>query len=257
MSRKNRKTPTGGAAARPSTPPSPPAQPAAPSSTAAKVTAARRPWLLASIALLALVLLGGAIYYATQASRSSGSADPRTQAALASAHSPKFGNLRAKVHIVEFLDPACETCASFFPHVKRILQDNPDQVRLSVRHVPFHKGADQVVRMLEAARNQDKYLEALTALFAAQGRWAVHHQAQPDEAWQVISGAVAGLDLERLKLDMASADIDRRMAQDMDDARTLGVTATPEFFVNGRPLPSFGLDQLFDLVNDELRRSRP
>jgi len=32
----------------------------------------------------------------------------------------------------------------------------------------------------------------------------------------------------------------------------LNVKATPEFFVNGKPLPSFGYDQLKSLVEDEL-----
>ena len=33
---------------------------------------------------------------------------------------------------------------------------------------------------------------------------------------------------------------------------TLKVSATPEYFVNGRPLPSFGQQQLLDLVREEL-----
>jgi protein-disulfide isomerase len=45
------------------------------------------------------------------------------------------------------------------------------------------------------------------------------------------------------------------MQRDIDDARSLKVTATPEYFVNGRSLPSFGLQQLQDLVNEALRSS--
>jgi protein-disulfide isomerase len=222
---------------------------------AGHASASKRNILIASAVVFLLAVVAAVVYYKTQQARSSETASALNQAALESAHSPKFGSLRAKVHIVEFFDPACETCATFFPHVKKILDVNPGQIRLSVRHVPFHKGADQVVRMLEAARNQDKYLQTLEALYAAQGRWAVHHQAQPDVAWQVIAGV--GLDLDRLKADMNSPEVNRRMAQDMDDARTLGVTATPEFFVNGRPLPNFGLDELQNLVKDELQRSYP
>jgi hypothetical protein len=33
------------------------------------------------------------------------------------------------------------------------------------------------------------------------------------------------------------------------------VTATPEYFVNGSPLPSFGEQQLLDLVHEELQRA--
>jgi protein-disulfide isomerase len=246
MSRKTKKNPPDRETARA----------ALPSPTAAgHVDASKRNIFIASALVMLLALVAAVIYYKVQQAQSSELAPPKNQAALESAHSPKFGSPRAKVHIVEFFDPACETCATFFPHVKKLLDEHPGQVRVSVRHVPFHKGADQVVRMLEAARNQDKYLQTLEALYASQGRWAVHHQAQPDVAWQVI--AAIGLDLDRLKGDMNSPEVNRRMAQDMDDARTLDVTATPEFFVNGRPLPNFGLDELQNLVKDELRRSYP
>ena len=64
--------------------------------------------------------------------------------------------------------------------------------------------------------------------------------------------ARAGLDIELLKTDMQSPDIARVIAQDVADARTLNVTKTPEYFVNGRPLPSFGFEQLRTLVDEEL-----
>jgi protein-disulfide isomerase len=147
------------------------------------------------------------------------------------------------------------TCAAFFPHVKKLLADNPDKIRLSVRHVPFHKGSDQVVRILEAARNQGKYLPTLEALYASQGQWVVHHEVQADRVWPSVVGL--GLDLERLRNDMTAPEIARRMEQDMGDARALGVTKTPEFFVNGRPMPSFGLEELQDLVKEELGRAYP
>jgi len=54
---------------------------------------------------------------------------------------------------------------------------------------------------------------------------------------------------------MNSTAVAERMQRDIDDARALKVTATPEYFVNGRPLPSFGLQQLQDLVNEELRKA--
>ena len=72
----------------------------------------------------------------------------------------------AKVHIVEFLDPACETCALFFPMVKQWMAEVPGDIRLSVRHVAFHSGADYAVRILEASRKQDKYWQTLEALLA-------------------------------------------------------------------------------------------
>ena len=174
-------------------------------------------------------------------------------AALARGHAPTIGNPDAKVHIVEFLDPACETCAQLYPHVKQMLADHPGRIRLSIRHVPFHQGAKFVVRLLEASRAQDKYWQTLEALLASQAQWAPHHTVQPELVWPAIAGV--GLDTARIESDMASPEVAARMQRDIDDARALKVTATPEYFVNGRPLPSFGLQQLQDLVNEELRKA--
>ena len=77
----------------------------------------------------------------------------QNQAALARDHAPLLGNPGARVHIVEFMDPACETCAEFYPHVKRILAANPDRVKVSIRHVHLHPGSEDVVRMLGVARS--------------------------------------------------------------------------------------------------------
>jgi protein-disulfide isomerase len=108
-----------------------------------------------------------------------------------------------------------------------------------------------VVRILEAARGQDKYWEALQAVFASQDRWTVNHRVYPERVWPFLEGI--GLDLERVRRDMNAADIAARIEKDTADARALNVTKTPEYFVNGRPMPRFGLEELQDLVRDELR----
>ena len=174
------------------------------------------------------------------------------QAALASEHSPTLGDPQAKVHIVEFLDPACETCALFYPMVKQWMADVPGEIRLSVRHVAFHTGADYAVRILEASRKQDKYWQTLEALLASQRQWTQHHTVLPDRIGPAI--ADVGLDVEQLKADMNSIEVMTRIEQDKKDAILLKVSATPEYFVNGRPLPSFGQQQLADLVREELSK---
>ena len=204
-------------------------------------------------ALLLLVVLAASVLFQGKATGPSPSANTALAAALASEHSPALGDPGAPVHIVEFLDPACETCALMYPYVKQMLADNPGRIRLSLRHVPFHQGAEFVVRLLEASRAQDRYWQTLEALLATQAQWAPHHIVQPDLVWPVIAGL--GLDTEKLRADMNAPAVDQRMQRDIDDARALKVTATPEYFVNGRPLPSFGLQQLQNLVNEELSKA--
>lgn len=141
----------------------------------------------------------------------------------------------------------------FFPLVKQAMADNPGKIRLSVRHVAFHNGSDYVVRVLEASRKQDKYWQTLDALLTSQARWAPNHAAQPDLVWPAI--AAVGLNVEQLMADMNAPEVTQRMERDMNDAAALKVTATPEYFVNGRPMPSFGEQQLLNLVSEELQRA--
>ncbi len=178
----------------------------------------------------------------------------RNSANLVRMHSPTLGNADAPVVIVEFLDPACETCKSFYPVVKKMIADNPGRIRLVLRYAPFHKGSDKVVAMLEGARKQGKFWPALEALLATQADWAPHHTAQPDLAWRHLEGL--GLDLAQVRADMASPGVAQVIAQDLADSRALDVTMTPEFFVNGQPLPSFGYEQLRKQVDAALAASR-
>ena len=179
-----------------------------------------------------------------------GALDDLDQLELGFADPETLGDPGAKVHIVEFLDPACGTCAVFYPMVKQWLNEAPGKLRLTVRHVPFHTGVDYVVRILEASREQDKYWETLEALLMSQRQWVTNHVVQPDRVLPAI--ASVGLDEDRLMADMNSPAVLARMQKDQEDAVTLKVSATPEYFVNGRPLPSFGQQQLLDLVREEL-----
>lgn len=208
--------------------------------------AGRRKVLIASGVALLLVFALGAFLYAQSSS-------PASRPGLASLHAPTLGEQGAKVHIVEFLDPACETCATFYPLVKQMLAANPGKIRLSVRHVPFHKGSDQVVALLEASRKQDKYWQTLERLLTAQDQWVINHVADPERARRVLAGT--GVNVDLLEADMKAAEVEQRMALDRIDAAQLKVTKTPEYFVNGRQMQTFGRQQLERLVADELKRA--
>lgn len=169
-------------------------------------------------------------------------------------HSPIMGRADAPVTIVEFFDPACETCRAFYPIVKKIMAEHPDQLRLVLRYTPFHKGADEVVRILETARKQGVFVPVLEAILVAQPEWADHHRPQIEKAW--AAAASAGLNVEAARKEMLAPSITAVLDQDMADIRAVGVRQTPTFFVNGKPLPSFGAQQLRDLVRSEVDATR-
>ena len=213
----------------------------------------QKPVFIAAAVVLAVVFVVGTLVY--QSRKSDSTQALARQTLLARGYAPTKGPADAKVHIVEFLDPACDTCRNFYPFVARMMAANPGKIRVTVRHAPFHSNSDYVVKVLEAARKQGKYWEALEALFEMQPHWAPNHSPQPDLVFMDLGGL--GLDLERVRQDMYAPDIAQNLAQDIADAKALNVTQTPEFFVNGKPMPSFGYEQLTALVNDALATAYP
>jgi len=206
--------------------------------------------VLTCIVLVLLFVIGSFLFNFRQ-QESLGSLARKNADALVREHSQTLGSAAAKVAIVEFMDPGCETCRAFDPFIKQMMAAYPGKIKLVIRYAPLHQGADYAVALLEAARKQGKYWETLQVMYDAQPNWAAHHNPQPQLIWQFLPRA--GLNVERLKKDMNDPEITRLIGQDMADARTLKVTKTPGFFVNGKPLVSFGYEQMQALVEAELR----
>lgn len=209
---------------------------------------------IVTAALLLFVFSAGTFYYTKQQQEAANQLAEANRSALVRMHSPTLGKADAPVVIVEFLDPACETCRAFYPLVKQLMAANPDKIRLVVRYAPFHNGSDKVVAVLEAARKQGKFWPALEALLATQADWAPHHTPQVALVWPHLEGI--GLNMEQMAFDITAPDIEKLIAQDLADAQTLKVTKTPEFFVNGQPLPSFGAEQLKAQVGEALAKAK-
>lgn len=164
--------------------------------------------------------------------------------------SPKLGTDTPKVYLTEFLDPACESCRAFYPIVKKLMAEFDGKVQLVVRYAPFHQGSDQAVKILEAARKQDRYQGMLELMFIRQPEWASHHQPKPELLWGYAEEL--GLDMEQLRRDFHDPGIAALLAQDIKDLKTLNVRRTPTFFVNGNPLQDFSVDGLRALLAKEI-----
>ena len=168
-------------------------------------------------------------------------------------HSVKEGDPNAKVTIVEFMDPACETCAKFHPLVKELLEKYKGKVNLVVRYAPLHQGSDQMVAILEAAKLQGQFWPVLELMFSTQRNWTINHAAQPEVFWNHLNQTQTTLDFFKLQQDMNSQVVINAIRQDVSDGQLLGATKTPTFFVNGKPLPGFGYEQLKSLVDTEVK----
>lgn len=165
-------------------------------------------------------------------------------------YSVSQGPADARVVLVEFFDPACETCREFYSYVKKLVAAHPGKVRLVLRYAPLHQGSDTMVLILEAARRQGRFFETLEVMYATQPQWASHHQPRPEQIWQFLPSA--GVDVEQIRKDIRDPDLLAIVQQDLADGRVLSVRKTPQFFVNGKPLLSFGRTQLKTLLDSEV-----
>lgn len=208
----------------------------------------------AGLVLVAAFFFGASYYKASRAEKLGFMAQEQAST-FVRPHSPVLGDDEAKVYLVKFTDPACETCASFSPLVKQALEAFPGRIKVVIRYAPFHEGADGAVGILEAARLQGKFWETLELLYRRQGTWTQHHRVHLERIWPLLPEV--GLDVERVKADMKDPRIAALMAQDLADAETLGVRKTPGFFVNGKPLEPFGVRPLVELIKAEIRAQYP
>jgi len=208
-----------------------------------------------TVFVLIVAFVVGGSYYKTKQAEKIGFLAQENVELFVRDHSQTLGSEDAKVYLIEFMDPACETCAAFSPFVKRMMDANPGKIKLVIRYAPFHDGSEYFVKILEAAKKQGKYWETLDVMYKSQPYWASHSNPQPQRLWQFLPQV--GLDIQRLKNDMNDPAIAKLIDQDLADAKTLNVRKTPGYFVNGRPLQTFGSRQLLDLVQSELFANYP
>ncbi|MGE6792107.1 DsbA family protein [Pseudomonas segetis] len=212
----------------------------------------RRALVLTISAVTIASFVAAAVLYQRFSAPQETQAVTQASSSLVRFHSPTLGPINAPVTIVEFFDPSCESCRAFFPYVKQIMAQYPQDVRLVVRYVLFHKGSEEAVRLLETARMQGLYEPVLAAVLEAQPLW--HDDAQAQKAWE--AAAAVGLDVEKARATMNSPEIDAILAKDAADVKKVGIQGTPTFFVNGKLLTKFGPEPLLELVQSELQKVR-
>jgi len=220
-------------------------------------------------AIVIVVIIGGvfaANYYRnsvqnTPVTANSNTGKPKIDpATLVRPDSPVLGPADAKITLVEFYDPECESCADFAPVVKKILKDYEGKIRLVMRYMPLHPNSLTAANFTEAAAEQGKYWEAQDLLFKKQPEWGTIHGPAPTTPRAPINelfdkyAKELGLDTTKAAAAIKEKRFDAKIAQDKKDGQTLGVRRTPTFFVNGRELATFGESPLRALIEDELKK---
>ncbi len=143
------------------------------------------------------------------------------------------GNPDAAVTLVEYSDFQCPACGQFEPIVSAVMEQYGDQLSLEYKHFPLisiHPYAVPAARAAEAAAQQGKFWEMHDKLFENQSVWA--NSSNP-QSYFIVYAEELGLDVTLFKRHLRSAMINDAVGAAFDEARTLGLTGTPSFFLNG------------------------
>jgi len=160
---------------------------------------------------------------------------------------PVGGNPKGDVTLVEFFDYRCPYCKQVQPRLKELLAGD-HQLRIAYKEFPILGSVSvAAARAALAAHRQSKYEAFHDAMMAASG------QITEDTVYQV-AGAV-GLDVDRLKRDMSSPQIDAALKANHALAEALDITGTPGFVIGDQIVPgAIELSSLKDLVAGARRK---
>src|SRR6266540_1918344 len=162
---------------------------------------------------------------------------------------PIRGNKDAPVTIVEFSDFQCPFCSRARPTVNKVRETYGDKVRVIFRNFPLsiHPQAQKAGEAAGCAGEQGKFWEMHDRLFANQAKLQV-----PDLKEHA---AVLGLDPEAFRQCLDSGRHTADLQRDAEAGTGYGVSGTPSFFINGRPLVGAQPFESFaQVIDDELER---
>ena len=158
------------------------------------------------------------------------------------------GNPDGDIAVVEFFDYNCGYCKRGLLDIVKLIESDP-KVRVVFKELPIlSKGSEEASRIALAARKQGKYWELHRAMLSSKG--------QLNEASTLQIAEKLGLDVAKLKADMASPEVKAEIEKSEALAKKMGVNGTPHFLVGDRAIagaPEDLYDQLARNVS-ELRK---
>ncbi len=165
------------------------------------------------------------------------------QAALTNdPNAPVLGNPDGDITIVEFFDYNCGYCRRVFPAVKELVATDGN-IRVVMREWPI-LGEESVfaARAALASRKQGKYEEFHNALMGNAGR--------ASQANVLSIADELGMDIDQLRADMESAEVEAHIATSRQLTQALGLNGTPAFVFGDQLVPgAIELEQMKELVS--------
>jgi protein-disulfide isomerase len=154
---------------------------------------------------------------------------------------PVGGNPKGDVNIVEFFDYRCPYCKEVLPTLQTVLEQD-HELRFVYKEFPVLGPASVVAaRAALAAQRQGKYEAFHTAMMATKSQIT-------DDTVYKVAGSV-GLDVGRLKQDMAAPEIQQEIKANLALAVALNIRGTPGFIVGKKIVPgALDLDTLREMI---------
>jgi protein-disulfide isomerase len=167
--------------------------------------------------------------YERQAARTAAVIKKNAQEVFRPTSSPIVGNSKGDVTVLEFFDYNCGYCKRAFGDVARLIEKDK-QVKFILKELPIlSKGSEDAAKVALAAKMQGKYWEFHRAMLESTG--------QANEASALRTAEKVGLDMSKLKKDMASPAVQKELDDTQALAKKLGIQGTPYFLVADRIIP--------------------
>lgn len=150
------------------------------------------------------------------------------------------GNPQGDVTVVEFLDYRCGYCKKARPEVVKLLESDK-KLRVVVKEFPI-LGPDSEIasRAAIASKRQGKYWEFHLAMMA---------EPSLDEATIFEIAKSKGLDIAKLRTDMASKEVSAIIADTHALAQKLGIDSTPTFIFGDEPIAgAISVERMKELI---------
>lgn len=168
-------------------------------------------------------------------------------AKLTSADAPSIGPLDADVTIVEFFDYNCGYCKRAVPDIRSIAKKDKN-VRFVFKEMPILGPTSMTAaQWAMAAHKQDKYFEFHIAL--------MEHRGPKNEKQLSTIAKDLKLDVDQMKKDANSSEIQAMIDADVALARTIGINGTPAFIVGETLFPGYiGEDGMLKAIKENRKK---
>lgn len=151
--------------------------------------------------------------------------------------SPWIGAQNPSITITEYADYLCFQCGKMHHHLRHLINQYPDQIRLVHRHFPLDSKVNPLIKddvhpnsgllsfFAIAAQKQDLFWQVNDALFR-------EARAKQSISFSTIAQET-GMNLVQFQEKLKDPQLHQKLAGDIRSGLRLNITATPSYVVNG------------------------